>query len=99
MEVRKHGDWGMVLDIISFVIGVAAGGLAGGLAAILQGLERVADLQDRVRQVASNLRRLEDLEPLSHDQRNTDDDAKRSLNDLQRHLDEINEEIRRMYKR
>jgi gas vesicle protein len=87
----------MAFEIISFLIGVAVGGLVGGLAAILHGLERVADLQERVRQVTRDLQRLKDSDPMSRDQK--DNDPKRGLDDLQRDLDEINAEIRRMYKR
>ena len=87
----------MSFEIVSFLIGVIAGAITGGLAAMLHGLERVADLQERVRKAAREIEKLKALDPLNKD--GVDEKPKLGLNDLQRDLNEINEEIRRMYKR
>jgi len=86
----------MPFDVISFLVGVAAGALTGGLAAMLYGLESVADLQDRVRRVTREMQRLNDN---SLPQDANQPDSKFKMKELQRDLDEIHEEIRRMYKR
>ncbi len=38
-------------DLISFIVGVAAGAVTGSLAGILHSLERTADLQERLRKI------------------------------------------------
>lgn len=86
----------MPFDVISFLVGVAAGALTGGLAAMLHGLESVADLQERVRRVTREMQRLNDN---SLPQDANQPDSKFKMKELQRDLDEIHEEIRRMYKR
>ena len=87
----------MVFDVISFLAGVAAGAVTGALAGVLHSLENTADLQERLRQVTKEVQRLgSTLAP-------TDDphvgETKSKLEGLQRDLDEIHEEIRRMYRR
>jgi len=86
----------MPFDVISFLVGVAAGALTGGLAAMLHGLESVADLQERVRRLTREMQRLNDN---SLPQDANQPDSKFKMKELQRDLDEIHEEIRRMYKR
>jgi gas vesicle protein len=86
----------MPFDVVSFLVGVAAGALTGGLAAMLHGLESVADLQERVRRVTREMQRLNDNSLL---QDANQPDSKFKMKELQRDLDEIHEEIRRMYKR
>jgi gas vesicle protein len=86
----------MPFDVVSFLVGVGAGALTGGLAGVLHGLENVADLQERVRKVTREVQRLNDT---YGSQGTREHDAKLKLNELQHDLDEIHEEIRRMYKR
>ena len=86
----------MAFEVISFLIGVGAGALTGSLAAMLHGLENVANLQERVRQVTREVQRLKTSDPTNNDQQQ---DPKVELNALERELDSIHEEIRRMYRR
>lgn len=86
----------MPFDVVSFLVGVVAGALTGGLAGVLHGLEGVADLQERVRKVTKEVHRLNDTYQSQGPNRH---DTKFKLNELQHDLDEIHEEIRRMYKR
>jgi gas vesicle protein len=88
----------MVFDILSFLAGIAAGGLTGALAGILYSLEKTADLQERVRHLARQ------IDALGPDTSSSTDDLKdlgstAKVNELRRELDAIHEEIRRMYKR
>ncbi len=85
----------MVFDVTSFVVGIVAGGVTGVLAGVLHGLERTADLQERVRQATRELHRIE--RALGGEQGLNA--HKKPLDDLQRDLDDIHEEIRRMYKK
>ena len=82
----------MVFDLISFLIGVLAGGVTGTLAAILHSMEKTADIQERVSSISQ---RVEEMR--AH--LTKDDQAKVSqIDDLDRDLEEIHEEIRRMYR-
>jgi septal ring factor EnvC (AmiA/AmiB activator) len=83
-------------DIISFLVGVAAGALTGSLAAVLHGLESIADMQERVRQIAKEAQKLNNS---YRSQGTPEHDTISRLNELQHDLDEIHEEIRRMYRR
>ena len=83
----------MAFDLISFIVGVAAGALTGSLAGILHSLERTADLQERLRKIKGEVGEMRTL--LSEN----DHSRKSRLDDLDRDLDEIHEEIRRMYKK
>ncbi len=85
----------MVFDATSFIVGVVAGGVTGVLAGVVHGLERTADLQERVRQTTKELRRIE----RALDGEGGVNSQKKPLDDLQRDLDDIHEEIRRMYKK
>ena len=83
----------LVFDPISFLVGVAAGALTGALAGILHSLERTADLQERLRTVSQEVETMKDR-LIGGDQY-----GKPQLDDLDRDLEEIHEEIRRMYKK
>ncbi|MGA3405258.1 MAG: hypothetical protein ABSD49_05980 [Candidatus Bathyarchaeia archaeon] len=83
----------MAFDLISFIVGVAAGALTGSLAGILHSLDRTADLQERLRKIKGEVGEMRTL--LSEN----DHSRKSGLDDLDRDLDEIHEEIRRMYKK
>jgi gas vesicle protein len=87
----------MVFDVISFLAGVAAGAVTGALAGVLHGLESTADLQERLRQVTKEVERLGSTFPPTDDP--TVGDARSKLEGLHRDLEEIHEEIRRMYRR
>jgi len=88
----------MVFDLISFLAGLAAGLLIGTLATVLHGLEKTADLQERLRRVAQEVARMPDSASDSASIE-TKDSRKAQAEELRRDLDEIHEEIRRMYKR
>jgi gas vesicle protein len=88
----------MVFDILSFLVGIAAGGVTGGLAGMLHGLESTADLQEKIRQVASEVDKIRSTigSSTSH---TGDRDSRSELDELYRDLNEIQEEIRRLYKK
>lgn len=83
----------LVFDLISFLVGVAAGVLTGALAGVLHSLERTADLQERLRTVS------QEVETMKNRLINGGQYGKPQLDDLGRELEEIHEEIRRMYKK
>ena len=85
----------MVFDVLSFLVGVAAGGITGALAMVLHGLEKTADLQERLRLVTQEVGRMKDSMPPS----GSSESSGARIDELRRELDEIHEEIRRMYKR
>ena len=88
----------MVFDILSFVAGVAAGAVTGALAGILHGLESTADLQEKVRGVTKEVEKMRSgLSSNNPDFR--EQDVKLKMDELYRDLDEIHEQIRRMYKK
>jgi len=88
----------MVFDILSFVAGVAAGGVTGGLAGMLHGLESTADLQEKLRQVTSEVDKIRST--IGSSTARTDGrDSRSELEELYRDLNEIQEEIRRLYKK
>ena len=80
----------MVFDLLSFLIGVGAGALTGVLAGVLRSLERTADVQERLLKVSQEVKRVKELPDVS---------SHNSIDELDRDLAEINEEIRRMYRR
>jgi len=83
----------MSFDVLSFIVGVAAGALTGGLAMVLHGLENIADIQERVRQMVKEIQKLN-----SNYQPQVTPENKTKLEQLQGDLEKIQEEIRRMYK-
>jgi len=89
----------MVFDVTSFIAGVAAGALTAGLAGFLHGLERTADIQEKLRVATKKVNQLTGV--LSNSVRGGSIDSlqKIKVDELQRDLDEIQEEIKRMYKR
>jgi gas vesicle protein len=88
----------MVFDILSFLAGIAAGGLTGVLAAMLHSLESTADLQEKLRQVTSEVDKIRSTigSATSHA---TEQGSRSELDELNRDLNEIQEEIRRLYKK
>ena len=88
----------MVFDILSFLAGIAAGGITGALAGVLHGLENTANLQEKLRQVTSEVDKMRDT--IGSGSSNANDRNSRSeLDKLDRDLNEIQEEIRRLYKK
>jgi len=85
----------MPFDVVSFIAGVAAGALTGGLAVVLHRLEEIADIQQRVRQM---MKEVQKLNSDCQSQVTPEHEAKLRLSELQGDLEEIQEEIRRMYK-
>jgi len=83
----------MVFDLLSFVVGVAAGVLTGSLAGILHSLDRTADIQEKVRKLTREVESMKNLLSVNDQEKNS------KLDDLDQDLEEIHEEIRRMYKR
>jgi gas vesicle protein len=86
----------MAFDVLSFLAGIAAGGITGALAMILHGLEKTADLQERLRRVTQEVERIRNA---SSDSTSSDSNQKAQATELRRELEDIHEEIRRMYKR
>jgi hypothetical protein len=98
--MAKSTEWSwsiMVFDVISFLVGVAAGAVTGALAGVLHGLENTADIQERLRRVTKEVESLGSVLSPANDP--LVGDAKSKLAGLHRDLEEIHEEIRRMYKR
>ncbi len=88
---------GMAFDVLSFLAGIAAGGLTGALAGTLYSLEKTADLQERIRHLAREIDTFG--ANLSSPDSAKDPGSKAKAVELRRELDAIHEEIRRMYKR
>ncbi len=96
-RVPRCRGLGMAFDVVSFLAGIAAGGLTGALAGALYGLEKTADLQERIRHLA---RQIDSLSPnLSSPGDSKEPVSTARATELRRELDAIHEEIRRMYKR
>lgn len=89
----------MVFDVVSFIAGVAAGALTAGLAGFLYGLEKTADIQEKLRLATSKADQLTNVISSSGGSNSIDSTAKMKVDELQRDLGEIQEEIKRMYKR
>jgi uncharacterized protein VirK/YbjX len=89
----------MVLDVVSFLAGVAAGLLTGALAGVLHGLESTAHLQEHLRQLTKEVEAMRGRFLPSASSGSGDASERLKLDELQRDLDEIHEEIRRMYKK
>jgi len=68
----------------------------GALAAILYGLEKTADLQERLRHLS---REVESINANLSSDGNKDLNSKTKLDGVRRELEEIHEEIRRMYRK
>jgi hypothetical protein len=89
----------MVFDVVSFLAGVAAGALMAGLAGFLHGFERTADIQERLRLATKKADQLSNMFSTSAGSDLNDSAEKVKVDELQLELDEIHEEIKRMYKR
>lgn len=89
----------MVFDVLSFLAGVGAGVLTGVLAGIFHGLERTAHLQEQLRHVTREVEQMTDIVRPSGPGISDKRDAEERSDRLQRELEEIHEEIKRMYKR
>jgi gas vesicle protein len=89
----------VVFDLVSFLAGVAAGALTAGLAGLLYSLESTAGIQEQMRVVTQRVDELATAFTGPSVVGLNDQDAKTKVDDLERMLDEIHEEIRRMYKR
>jgi septation ring formation regulator EzrA len=88
----------MVFDIVSFLAGIGAGALTGALAGILHGLERTADIQERLLLATKKIDEISSrISTSDSDSNKTGTEVK--VDELQRELTEIHEEIKRMYKR
>jgi len=88
----------MVFDVLSFLAGIAAGGITGALAGVLHSLENTANLQEKVRHVTSEVDKIRNTIGSGTSYAN-DRDSRSELEELNRDLNEIQEEIRRLYKK
>ena len=82
----------MAFDLISFTTGLVTGALVGVLAGYLHETETIGELQDRVRMA---MLQLEKATPTIRNR--TNEEAAGS--DLRHQLQELQDEIRKMYKR
>jgi uncharacterized membrane protein (DUF106 family) len=87
----------MAFDVSSFLAGVVAGIVTGGLAGLLHSLERTADLQEKLRKLSKEVERMTSRG--SPNDFKARESSPPEVDRLQKELDEIHEEIRRMYKR
>jgi len=87
----------MAFELISFLAGVAAGIITGGLAGLLHSLEKTADLQEKVRRLSKEVDRISSRQVPSNSKPNAA--SQPDVDRLQEELDEIHAEIRKMYKR
>jgi gas vesicle protein len=88
----------MAFDILSFLAGIAAGAITGALAGVLHSLENTADLQEKLRHVTKEVERVKstiaaNTSAVSEHKESAD------VEELYRDLNEIHEEIRRMYQK
>jgi len=87
----------MVFDLISFLAGIIAGGLTGGLAAVLYGFERTADLQESLLTIRKELASMDPK--VTSVVKPKDASSAEGTRELRAELDSILDEIRRMYRR
>ncbi len=87
----------MAFDVVSFIAGVAAGIITGGLAGLLHSLERTADLQEKIRRLSKEVERISSRATPGSSR--PDGAVPPDVDSLQKDLDEIHAEIRKMYKR
>ncbi|HXX72591.1 MAG TPA: hypothetical protein VEI80_02770 [Candidatus Acidoferrales bacterium] len=85
----------MIFDLISFLAGVIAGGLTGALAAVLYGLERTADIQEKLFTIRKELSK---MNPNTNSTAEVED-SERRMQELRTQLATIEEEIMRMYRK
>lgn len=90
----------MVFDLLSFLIGVFLGGLTGVLGGNLYRLESLADLHERSRRLGRELAQIRNgLRSTLGEGTERGSPMSSRIDQLQKDLDEIQEEIRRMYSR
>jgi len=87
----------MIFDLISFLAGIVAGGLTGALAAILYGLERTADIQEKLLTMRKELSKMNPY--TSSTKPPKEEDSERRMQELRTQLASIEEEIMRMYRK
>lgn len=86
----------MVFDLVSFLAGIAAGGLIGVLAGILHGFERTADLQESLLRLRN---KIDSMDPTFVSSGGQQDELRATMQGLRAELDSIHEEIRGMYRK
>lgn len=85
----------MIFDLLSFVAGIAAGGLTGVLGGIVYSFERTADLQESLLKLR---KKIDSIDPaIAVGQQ--DPELRATIQGLRAQLDAIHEEIRSMYKK
>jgi len=90
----------MTFDLLSFLVGVLLGGLTGVLGGNLYRLESLADLHERSRILGRELAQIRNgLRFTLSGDTETGSPMSRRIDQVQKDLDEIQEEIRRMYSR
>ena len=82
----------MPFEMVSFAIGIVAGGLVGVLAGYLHETETIGELQEKVRMAMVQLEK----NPPSARSRTGGEPAE---SDLQQQLQELQEEIKKLYRR
>jgi gas vesicle protein len=88
----------MAFDILSFLAGIAAGAVTGALAGVLHSLENTADLQEKLRHVTKEVERVKRT-ITSNASAVSEREESAEVDELYRDLNEIHEEIRRMYQK
>lgn len=88
----------MAFDILSFLAGIAAGAVTGALAGVLHSLENTADLQEKLRHVTKEVERVKRT-ITSNTSAVSEREESAEVDELYRDLNEIHEEIRRMYQK
>ena len=84
----------MIFDVISFLAGLTAGGLVGGLASALFYLERRSDLEDRVVKLSQ---RRGTIDPTIHSSNGPKDADLANMKEIRSELWEVRNEMRRMF--
>ena len=82
----------MAFDLVSFVVGIAAGALIGVLAGYLHETETIGELQERVRMAMVQVERITSSTRSKADEGTVSSDLRRQLLDLQ-------DEIKKLYRR
>jgi len=88
----------MTFDLISFLAGIIAGGLTGALAAVLYGLERTADIQEKLLTMRKELSKMNSNMD-STTQPKKEGDSERRMQELREQIASIEDDIMRMYKK
>jgi len=88
----------MAFDILSFLAGIAAGAVTGALAGVLHSLENTADLQEKLRHITKEVERVKRT-ITSNTSAVSEREESAEVDELYQDLNEIHEEIRRMYQK